>query len=143
METGVNPYKIYHELNETADTGSLLLNQRVISTLKILNNNRIAVQILRKQDLEDTETHIEDAENFINVPLKTKEILVSVLIKETGEKQLRCSLRSKGQINVSEIAQFFGGGGHAAASGFRSSLSIEETMEKVLEKINLALEKLK
>jgi len=139
VEAGVNPYGIYHELNETAETGTLLLNQRVLASLNIINQNRVAVQILRKEDLDITNTHIEDAEAFINVPLKAKEIKVSILLKETGEGQVRCSLRSKGDINVSQIAQNFGGGGHVTASGFRSSLSVEETLEKVLDKISLAL----
>ena len=139
-EWEVNPYSIYHELNETAAIGTLLLNQKVLSTLEIVNDNRVAVQILHKEDLETFKTHIEDAENFINVPLKAKDILVSVLVKETRDGQVRCSLRSKGEINVSKIAQFFGGGGHVTASGFRSSLGIEATLEKVLEKITLAID---
>ena len=139
VDAGVNPYAIYHELNETAETGALLLNQRVFSSLKIIDN-RIAVQILRKEDMEATGTNIEDAEAFINIPLKAREIQVSVLVKETSEGQVRCSLRSKGKINVSRIAQIFGGGGHVTASGFRSSLGIEETLARVLEKIRFAPE---
>jgi len=139
VEAGVNPYEIYHELNETAETGTLLLNQRVLASLKIINDNRVAIQILRKEDLDITNTNIEDAEAFINVPLKAKEIKVSILLKETDQGQVRCSLRSKGEVNVSQIAQIFGGGGHVTASGFRSTLSVEETLEKVLDKISLAL----
>jgi len=140
VEAGIVPFKINHELNETATIGALLLNQKVLATLKLRNDNRVAIQILHKEDLETYHAHIEDAEAFINVPLKAKDILVSVLVKETNEGQIRCSLRSKGEINVSKIAQIFGGGGHVTASGFRSSLSIEDTLARVLEKITLALE---
>ena len=83
------------------------------------------------------------AEAFINVPLRAKEICVSVLIKKNHDGQIRCSSRSKGKINVSKIAQEFGGGGHVMASGFRSTLSIKETLAGVLEKITRALDKSK
>jgi phosphoesterase RecJ-like protein len=140
IEDGVNPYSIYHELNETYAVGALLLRKQVFSTLQIKNEGRVAVQILRKEDLETTKTRIEDAEPFINIPLMADEILISVMIKENTEGSIRCSLRSKGNINVSKIAQAFGGGGHVTASGFRSSLSIEETLSRVLDKITLALD---
>ncbi|MDR0313797.1 MAG: bifunctional oligoribonuclease/PAP phosphatase NrnA [Treponema sp.] len=140
IEDGVNPYSIYHELNETSAVGALLLRKQVFSTLEIKNKGRVAVQILRKEDLKTTKTRIEDAETFINIPLMANEILISVMIKEKAEGAIRCSLRSKGTINVSKIAQSFGGGGHVTASGFRSSLSIEETLSRLLDKITLALD---
>jgi phosphoesterase RecJ-like protein len=140
IEDGVNPYSIYHELNETSAAGVLLLRKQVFATLQLKNEGRVAVQILRKEDLETTKTRIEDAESFINVPLMAKDILVSVMIKENTEGSIRCSLRSKGKINVAKIARTFGGGGHVTASGFRSSLSIEETLSKVLDIITLVLE---
>jgi phosphoesterase RecJ-like protein len=140
VELGVNPYSTYHELNETASTGALLLQKQVLSTLELRNGGRVAVQILRKKDLEDCRASFEDAENFINIPLRSRDIVVSVLIKENREGQIRCSLRSKGKINVSKIAQVFGGGGHVSAAGFRSKAGIEETLAGVLEKITAVLD---
>jgi phosphoesterase RecJ-like protein len=140
VEAGVNPYRIYHELYETASTEALLLQQQVLSTLELRNEGRVAVQILRKRDLEASRASIEDAENFINVPLRSKDIMVSVLVKENREGQVRCSLRSKGKVNVSKIAQAFSGGGHVSAAGFRSKGSVEETLSGVLEKITAVLD---
>jgi phosphoesterase RecJ-like protein len=100
----------------------------------------VAVQILRKEDLENSGAYFEDAEPFINVPLKSRDIMVSVLVKQNHEGQIRCSLRSKGEVNVSKIAQSFGGGGHVSASGFRSNDSIEDTLAKVMAKIDDILE---
>ena len=141
-ENGANPYETYHELNETVKISALLLSHRVFSSLKLLNKNRVAVQILRKEDLQSAHAHIEDAEAFINIPMKAAEIMVSVLIKETEDGLIKCSLRSKGNINVSMIARSFGGGGHVTASGFRSPLGIEETLDRVLEKINATLDEI-
>jgi phosphoesterase RecJ-like protein len=82
---------------------------------------------------------MEDAEGFVNTPLKAREIAVSVLVKETPEGAVRCSLRSRGAVNVSKIAQDFGGGGHVSAAGFRSELGLEETLAAALKKIERAL----
>jgi phosphoesterase RecJ-like protein len=140
VEAGVNPYAIYHELNESASTAAILLQKTVLSTLDLRNEGRVAVQILTKEDLETSGAFFEDAENFINIPLRSKDIVVSVMIKENREGQIRCSLRSKGKVNVSKIAQSFGGGGHVSAAGFKSKESIEVTLARVLEHITGVLD---
>ena len=139
VEAGVNPNAIYQELNENASTGMILLQKAVLSTLEIHMQGRVAVQVLRKEDLESSGARFEDAENFINVPLKSREIEVSIMIKENREGQIRCSLRSKGKVNVSRIAQSLGGGGHVSAAGFKSSMGAEETLATVLAKVKQAL----
>jgi phosphoesterase RecJ-like protein len=140
IEAGVLPSKIYRELNESAPLGALLLQKQILSTLEIHAQGKAAVQILRKEDLYSTGANLEDAESSINVPLKAGGIQVSILIKENREGKIRCSLRSKGLVNVSKIAQQFGGGGHITASGFKTSFTIEETLKKVLEKVEPLLE---
>jgi phosphoesterase RecJ-like protein len=141
VEAGVVPYQIYAALNESDSLGALLLQKQVLSSLKLHNLGRIAVQLLKKEDLETTGGEFEEAEAFINVPLRSREVEVSILIKENREGYVRCSLRSKGTVNVSRIAQQFGGGGHATAAGFKSNRNVEETLAEVLEKVEAALDK--
>jgi phosphoesterase RecJ-like protein len=141
VEAGVSPYKVYSALNESAPMSALLLQKQVLSTLEIHEQGRIAVQILRREDLESTGANFEDAEAFINIPLKSRDVAVSILIKENREGLIRCSLRSKGAVNVSKIAQIFGGGGHATAAGFKSSLEIPEILTQILQKVKSSLKK--
>ena len=141
LEAGVKPYEVYSELNESANINSLLLQKIVLSTLEIYNGGRVAVQMLRKTDYLSIGANYESADGFVNIPLKCKDIQVSVLIKENKDGNVRCSLRSKGTVNVSKIAQSLGGGGHVSAAGFKSSLNTDDTLNVILEKINNALEK--
>jgi phosphoesterase RecJ-like protein len=135
VEAGVSPWKVYSALNESASTGALLLQKQVLSTLDLHAGGRIAVQILRKEDLESTGADFEDAEAFINIPLKSRDVAVSIMIKENRQGLVRCSLRSKGTVNVSKIAQAFGGGGHSTAAGFKSAQGISDTLDKILKKV--------
>ena len=61
--------------------------------------------------------------------------------KYNGSNSYKASLRSKGKINVQKIATNFGGGGHAAAAGFRITGSLKEVQEKVLKAINQEMKK--
>jgi phosphoesterase RecJ-like protein len=139
VERGVVPYQVYRQLSENAAVGALLLQKRVLSTLEIHCRGTVASQLLRAEDLAATGARMEDADGFVNTPLKAREIAVSVLVKETPEGAARCSLRSRGTVNVSKIAQDFGGGGHVSAAGFRSELGPEATLAAALKKIEQAL----
>jgi len=139
VEAGVKPYDVYRQMNENSSAAALLLQQKAFSTMKINNGGRVAIQTLRKEDLQTTGAYFEDAENFINIPLKSRDIEVSILVKENKDGQTRCSLRSKGNVNVSNIAQGLGGGGHVSAAGFKSSKGPDETLAIVLSKVSEAL----
>ena len=49
-----------------------------------------------------------------------------------GDTKVRGNLRSKGDLDVSEIAANFGGGGHHAAAGFSNNGTILETLTVAL-----------
>ena len=58
------------------------------------------------------------------------DIAVALWERENGETRL--SMRSR-QMNVLNIAEYFGGGGHKLAAGATVSGTFEEALEKVLK----------
>jgi len=135
-ESGAVPYEIYQEFFTKHPLSSLLLEKTVFGNMELVNNGKVAVQLLRKEFLESCHATLDDTHGFINTPLKCKDVEVSVLVKENREGHVKCSLRSKGNVNVSKIAQSMGGGGHVSAAGFKSSRSLDETLQIVLGKIS-------
>jgi phosphoesterase RecJ-like protein len=59
----------------------------------------------------------EDCEGLVNYALSIQDVEVAVFFRELPDGRFRVSLRSKGQLNVAAVAEEFGGGGHACASG--------------------------
>ena len=59
----------------------------------------------------------EDCEGLVNYALSIQDVEVAVFFRELPDGRFRVSLRSKGQLNVAAVAEQFGGGGHACASG--------------------------
>jgi phosphoesterase RecJ-like protein len=133
LEKGAQPNKVYRQLMENFTCASILLQKQALSNLEFHADKKIAAIIIRKEDLEISGAEYDDADGIVNIPLKAKEVEVSILIKEKPTGEVRCSLRSKGNVNVSKIAQWFGGGGHISAAGLKSSLSPEETLAKLLD----------
>lgn len=135
VEKGVVPNVVYAHVYESNSISALILQSRVLRTLELAYNNRVAVLTMRKEMIVDSGAIYEEADQLINIPLKSEDIRVSIFFKENAEGLLRCSLRSKGNINVAEIAQLFGGGGHRTAAGFKCRLPLEKTKQIVLEKL--------
>jgi len=118
VEWGVRPKEIHGALFETIDPSRMRLLARVQSTMQLFHNDRTALQIMTNEMLSQTGAGLEDAENFINYPLKCTTVSVSMVLKEAKPGFFRCSLRSKGAVDVSGLAQAYGGGGHKTAAGF-------------------------
>ncbi len=85
--------------------------------MNCISDGRYAVQYILQEDFEKTGAVYEDTENFINECHRIASVMVSVLLVELKDGRVRCSLRSRGAIDVSEIAVKFGGGGHKMAAG--------------------------
>ena len=135
FKLGVKPTDVYQKLHENASVASLLLQKKALAGMTLHCNNRVAVQMLRLEDFAESGALQEETEGFVNFPLKAKDIIVSLLIRESHEGKVRCSLRSKGTVNVAKISQGFDGGGHINAAGFKSDLDIDQALELVLAKI--------
>jgi len=59
----------------------------------------------------------EDCEGLVNYALSIGDVQVAIFFRELADGRFRISLRSKGAVNVSTVAEYFGGGGHKCASG--------------------------
>jgi phosphoesterase RecJ-like protein len=68
---------------------------------------------------------------------------ISILFNEEKDDKVKVSWRSNASIDVSRIAQFFGGGGHPPAAGADMSGSLDEVRNKVLDKSKQMLKELK
>ena len=132
LEWGANPNHVYQQLMENSTCAAVLLQKQALTNLEFFADRKIAVMFLSREDFEKAGADFDEVENIVNIPLKAKEVEVSVLVREKSKGEVLCSLRSKGKVNVSKIAQAFNGGGHITASGFRSFVSIETTVRKLL-----------
>jgi phosphoesterase RecJ-like protein len=135
VKRGVKPYEVHNRMYESSSDGVLILQKSVISSLELSLKGRVALQTLSKEDLAASGASYEDAEDLVNIPLQDRRVEVSVLFKENLEGKLRCSLRSKGGINVARIAQSFGGGGHKTAAGFTCHAPLARAKDDVLQNI--------
>ena len=132
VSLGVNPNYVYTRIYESNSIASLVLQSLVLATLELYCANHVSILTMDRKMILDSKADYEDSDQLINIPLKSQDVRVSVFFKENLDGLVRCSMRSKGAIDVAEIAQRFGGGGHKTAAGFKCRDSIQKTKEIVL-----------
>ena len=130
MECGIDKDKIHSAIydNFSADRMKLLgysLGERMV----VLPEYKAAYIYLTRAELERFNFAPGDTEGFVNYPLSIKGLVVSAFFVE-GAEHIKISFRSRGDFSVNSLARkHFNGGGHKNASGGRTLLSLQETVE--------------
>jgi len=107
----------------------------MLSTLELHFEGRFAAQYLRQQDFQQTGASHEDTEDLINECQRIGSVEIAALFVELKDGRIRCSLRSKGAVDVCEIAQKFGGGGHKMAAGTYLPGPLENAKQLIYQEI--------
>lgn len=116
LESGADPYKIYHEINEQKSFQSLQFFGYFLSQIKTAYDGKLAYGVLKKADFERFHAVHDDTEGFVQHLLSIKGVEMGIFITEQAYGY-KLSFRSRGEINVNELANLYEGGGHKNASG--------------------------
>jgi len=142
---GADPYYVYTMVMEREKVNKMKLIAKVLETLKLHEEGKVAGITVFKKFLDETGTTYEDTEGLVNYPRSIEGVNVAyALIEKPEEGVWKVSLRAKGDVNVGKIAERLGGGGHKYASGAKiKASSYEEALNKLLQAIKeeLKLEK--
>jgi len=135
-DAGAKPTQVYENLYHTFSHARFRLMLAMLGTLELHFDGRFATQYILQQDFERTGTTSADTENLINECHRIGAIEVSALFVEIKDGRIRCSLRSKGGVDVSKIAQKFGGGGHKPAAGTFLPGPLESAKQLILDEMS-------
>lgn len=132
---GAEPWKLYRAIYQNNSKSKMRLTGEAINSLEFHFQSKIASMIIRKEVFESVGAKDEDADGIINFARDINGVEVALLFKETEDGRVKIGFRSKDFINVSEIAQEFGGGGHKRAAGATVAGAVENIKEKVIESV--------
>lgn len=88
-----------------------------------------------QEQMERVGAKEEDCEGLVNYALAIGDVEVAAFFRELPDGRFRVSLRSKGKADVGCIAEEFGGGGHACASGCAVDGPLHSAVESILSKV--------
>lgn len=86
-------------------------------------------------DLDRFGVTFDETEGLIDIIRQAAEADVSCVLREAPGEGVRVSLRSTGDLDVSELARAFGGGGHWFMAGFQTDEPLDDVREAVEEAV--------
>ena len=141
---GANLAKICDEVYQSYPLSRAKLLKHVYSKFRLTDHDRIAWFWLKQKDFNRTGAESDDTEGLIDHIRAIEPVVVACVFEELEPELTRISLRSKSaQVNVSEICQQFGGGGHPAAAGARIPGTPLAVQRKVIAAVKRALKAVK
>ncbi len=132
LDVGVNISKIYQTTFDIQTKAQFKLTSIATSRLEFVNNGKIAITYITKEDMKKTEAKTGDHEGIVNVGRKVEGVSVSIFLRE-DEEGYRVSLRSNDETDVAEIAKTFDGGGHSKAAGCTINEPLEIAIKKLIK----------
>ena len=139
VRRGVDPWAVAEQVYETQSAHRLRLLGRVLDSLDVSADGRVACITTMREDLREFASGKDALEGFINYPRSIVGVEVAVSFREEEGEIFRVSFRSKGRVDVSAVAARFGGGGHRNAAGCTIPGALGDVKKKVLEALAAVL----
>jgi len=131
LAAGAPANAIYRAIYEQDPPARLRLIGRMLNTLELYADGRLAVMKLRGADFQAVGADHRMTEDLVNEATRLAGLEAVILFSEEPDGQVRVNLRSKQTLDVAELAARFGGGGHQRAAGARPSGCWEEVVTAV------------
>lgn len=138
VELGAHPATVYqavyerHSLQLTRLLGTALASVRV-------DSGSIAIVVLPATLIRELGARDVDTSEIMTALLAMDGITLAFLFRELTDGRVKVSLRSKGLVDVRQLASGFGGGGHRNASGIVTEGRIDDLVEQIVDLAREAL----
>ena len=141
VKQGADLATVCDEVYQSYPLSRVKLLRHVYNKFRLTHDNQIAYFWLKEEDFARTGATASDTEGLIDHVRAIEPVVVACVFEELEPELTRISLRSKDKnVNVSDIAGEFGGGGHQAAAGARIAGRPMGVQRRVVAAIRRALD---
>ena len=138
VRLGADPTPLYEQLFECAPVARLKLVGLALSRLAVRAGGKVAYTEILLSDYPATGAVPGDTEDLITFPRSVEGVEVALVFIEQPGGGTKVSFRAKA-LDVSRLAERFGGGGHKLASGARVDRPLPQVRDEVLAAVEAAL----
>lgn len=135
IDKGIDNPMIHHSLFDNSSFNRLQLMGRALQNLRLIPNTQSSYLFLSDEELHEFTHQKGDTEGLVNYGLSISGIdLTAFFIERKEEGIIKISFRSSGNLDVNQLARkYFEGGGHINAAGGKSTLPLEDTIQRYIE----------
>ena len=133
LEKGVEPWYIASNVYEREKPETYKLLSLTLDTLELHLSGKLALLYTTQDMFKRTNTTADNTESFVNFARSIRGVEVGVFLREDEPNVFKISIRSRGSVDVSEVAARFEGGGHKNAAGGTLRAPFKEAKQKIID----------
>lgn len=112
---------------------------KALQESKLFLDGQVIASHITRETMDANGIKPSDLEGIVSQLRVTQGVEVAIFMYELQKEEYKVSLRASGDVNVSKVAQHFGGGGHVKAAGLTMNGTAQEITQKLLEQIQTQL----
>jgi phosphoesterase RecJ-like protein len=132
LERGVDPESIYESVYASAPEGRVRLTAEVLETLVVERDRGLAWVTVPPDALQRHGATADDLDGIVEYPRSIAGVRLALLFRQLANGRVKVSFRSLGDVDVAQLAERFGGGGHRKAAGASLDGTLAEAQGRVL-----------
>lgn len=137
------PFDFSKLIDETFYEKTYVQNQilgRALLESILFMDGKCIVGTVDKKTMDFYQIVPSDLEGIVSQLRYTKGVECAIFLYEADFQSYKVSMRSNGKINVSTIAQYFGGGGHIRAAGCTMNGTVYDVINNISQQIAKQIE---
>lgn len=139
ISTGIDFGEIHSEIYNNYNYKDLKFMGKAIESIELYGSGKIAYMQLDKDSMDGVKIGDINTTDFINYARDIKGVEVAAFVKAGEPGEFRVSFRSKKIVDVREVCEKFGGGGHIRAAGCTIRGTLSDVKNTVLRQLENAL----
>lgn len=133
MEVGIDNRFITNALYSKSMVKSRVFGD-VFLNFEYYNDIKFGFYFISKDKMNKFNIIKDDTDGISEALLSIEDVEVSLFLREEDDGSLKGSFRSK-KIDVNKLASIFSGGGHILAAGFKTRVSKDEILNKIISEM--------
>lgn len=116
-----------------------VLGKALLESIRLMDG-KVIFSYITKKSMNFFGVKAKDLEGIVSQLRVTTGVEAAIFLYELESGGFKVSLRSKEKVDVSKVAQYFGGGGHVRAAGLTFRGTIHDAVNNIVGQIALQLE---
>ncbi|NOX36305.1 MAG: bifunctional oligoribonuclease/PAP phosphatase NrnA [Calditrichaeota bacterium] len=130
---GIRPHEIANRIFFNNSFDSMKVIGYGLANMEAHLDGKVSIIFLPLEIMQ--QNNHSEIEELANYSVAIKGVEVGLFIREVKPGYFKVSFRSKGRVNVNQVAKAFGGGGHEHAAGCRIQTNYSELKQRLIEEI--------
>ena len=132
LQHGLDPEQVYTQVYASVPEGGVRLLAEALDTLAVEVPPGLAWVTVPPGALERHGVTSDELDGVVEFARSIAGVRLALLFREIAGGRIKVSFRSVGDVDVMELAQQFGGGGHRKAAGASLAGALADVQDRVL-----------